>query len=145
MSGPYRVLVTGWRDWPGSHAFVIQRALDNIYWDLRVAGETNRRIVVVHGQCPYGGVDLYAHRWAEDHAGADPEPHPADRDAKGRILGPARNSKMVNLGADICLSFPGPGSRGTWDCTEKAVNADIPTRAVPWCSAWAKEWAEDQT
>jgi hypothetical protein len=35
---------------------------------------------------------------------------------------------MVSLGADLCLGFPGPGSKGTWDCLRKAVDAGIPTR-----------------
>jgi hypothetical protein len=33
---------------------------------------------------------------------------------------------MVSLGADICLAFPQPGSKGTWDCARKAADAGIP-------------------
>lgn len=137
-SEPYRILITGWRDWPESHAFVIDQHLDGIAFDL-----ASRPIVIVHGKCPYGGVDLYAERWANKKSGATHEPHPAQRTAQGKILGPARNSKMVNLGANVCLSFPGPGSRGTWDCTSKAVDADIPTYTIAWSTAWAKEWQDD--
>lgn len=134
---PYRILVTGWRDWPETHAFVIEQHLDAVVFEL-----LTRAIVVVHGKCPYGGVDLYAARWADRKSGATQEAHPAERTTEGKILGPARNSRMVNRGADLCLSLPGPRSLGTWDCTSKAVDADIPTRIVPWCSKWANDWLD---
>ena len=138
---PYRILVTGWRHWPVDHAFVIEQALDAAAWNLSLTGGS-RPIIVVHGHCPHGGVDRYAHRWAEQHPHAQPEPHPADRGTDGRILGPARNTTMVNLGANLCLAFPGPRSRGTWDCSRKAVDADIPTEFTAWCSIWSDQWAE---
>src|SRR6185369_10799473 len=101
--GDTRILVTGWRDWPESHAHVIHEAIEQA---AEAVGGPFGRVVVVHGQCPYGGVDLYAAQWARKHDLASEEPHPAERDRSGRILGPARNSKMVSLGADICLAFP---------------------------------------
>lgn len=39
--------------------------------------------------------------------------------------GLVRNQLMVDLGADICLAFPLPGSRGTWDCMGRAEAAGI--------------------
>lgn len=142
VTDPYRILITGWRDWPESHRGIIWRALDGIAWDA-TGKVPSRPIVVVHGKCPYGGVDLYAEQWADRQDGASPEQHPAERGPRGQILGPARNTLMVNLGADVCLAFPGPKSRGTWDCVRKAVDADIPTRVVAWCTAWGKDYAED--
>lgn len=139
MTGaPYRILVTGWRRWPPTHRGIVWRALDTAAFR-----RDNRPIVVVHGKCPYGGVDLYAAQWAGQCDGAGTEEHPAERGPQGQILGPARNTRMVAAGADLCLSFPGPNSRGTWDCTRKAVDADIPTRVVAWCTAWGRDWAED--
>lgn len=136
---PRRILVTGWRDWPEDCAHVIEDALEGVLFNGSL-----RPLIVVHGQCPYGGVDLYAHRWAERSDSATPEPHPAETSPTGRFLGPERNSVMVALGADLCLAFPGPGSRGTVDCAQKAINADIPTHFFAWSSAFAEQWREDR-
>jgi hypothetical protein len=40
-----------------------------------------------------------------------------------RAAGVLRNTWMVEHGPkpDVCLAFPGPGSRGTWDCVRKAA------------------------
>jgi hypothetical protein len=134
----YRILVTGWRHWPEERAFVVDQALDAVQWDAGHGAD----LVVVHGNCLYGGVDLYADRWAK-RAGVTVEPHPADRSPNGQILGPLRNSQMVALGARICLAFPGPKSRGTWDCVRKAVDADLPIRVIGWCSAFDAQWKEE--
>jgi hypothetical protein len=132
VSETYRVLVTGWRDWPEECAYLIDDALSGALW---LARETDAQLVVVHGDCPYGGVDLYADRWAK-RWGIAVEPHPAERGPKGQILGPERNSRMVALGADLCLAFPGPQSRGTWDCMRKVVDADIRIEVEAWRSAF---------
>lgn len=137
----YRILVTGWRDWPATHAGVISEALEVAFWNA--VSNSYDHVTIVHGQCPYGGVDLYADQWATAREMVSPERHPAERGPRGQILGPARNSKMVNLGANLCLAFPGPNSKGTWDCAAKAVNADIPTEFTAWCSRWAINWEVD--
>lgn len=36
-----------------------------------------------------------------------------------------RNQAMVDSGADLCLAFPTPRSRGTWDCVRRAKEAGI--------------------
>ena len=126
---PYRILVTGWRHWPGEYAHVIHEALVRT---AALADPGRRPIIVVQGECEYGGVDLWANEWAVHTTDAEPEPHPAKRDSQGRILGPARNARMVALGADVCLAFPGPGSRGTMDCIRKAKAAGIPTMIRHW-------------
>ena len=128
---PWRVLVTGWRDWPASHRGVIWQAL---------AAETHRHrgpIVVVQGECPYGGVDRWAKEWAEQDPRATNEPHPADWKQYGKKAGMIRNGIMVKAGGDLCLGFPGPKSRGTWDCPQKAVDADIPCKVFPWSTLHA--------
>ena len=122
-----RILVTGWRDWPLGAAGFIESAL-SAAWP---AGLDPGQLVVVHGRCPYGGVDLYADRWART-CQVPIEEHPADWARHGKAAGMLRNSEMVKPGADLCLGFPGPGSRGTWDCLRKAVDAGIRTEIYGW-------------
>jgi hypothetical protein len=43
----------------------------------------------------------------------------------GKRAGPERNQAMVDLGADLCLAFPVPGSVGTFDCAARAERAGI--------------------
>lgn len=117
----FRILVTGTRENNPRDRRLVHQMLDVVTIAIVVP------IVIVHGQCPYGGVDRYAAEWAHDHPGATDEPHPAKIQG-GRILGPERNSRMVALGANLCLGFPAPTSRGTWDCLRKAEKAGIPIR-----------------
>lgn len=123
---PYRILVTGWRDWPEDLARFIELIIGP---DIRTNLFYGRPVTVVQGECPHGGVDLWAASIA-DTLGARSEGHPAE-ERGGRILGPARNTRMVALGADVCHAFPGPSSRGTWDCLTKAAKAGIPTHIWP--------------
>ena len=53
------------------------------------------------------------------------EGHPAEWRG-GRLCGPERNAHMVSLGADLCLAFPLPSSRGTRNCMRLAREAGIP-------------------
>jgi hypothetical protein len=119
-----RLLITGSRHAKGhDHGRLIRAALAQT--TIGVTGVT-----LIHGRCPYGGVDLIADRMAR-RWGWDVEEHPADVTPDGKILGPARNARMVAAGADLCLAFPDPRSRGTWDCLRKAANAGIPGRVYP--------------
>jgi hypothetical protein len=126
-----RIICTGWRSWPVSHRGVVWRALD-----AATAGIPGP-IVVVQGECPYGGVDRWAKEWAEQDPRATSENHPAPWDKHGKAAGMIRNSAMVRLGSDLCLAFPGPKSRGTWNCLQLAVDADIPCKVYPWSTAFA--------
>jgi hypothetical protein len=45
----------------------------------------------------------------------------------GRAGGPIRNQEMVDAGPDLCVAFPVPGSKGTYDCARRAEAAKIPT------------------
>lgn len=134
VTSPYRVLITGWRAWPVEHKNFIWRELDGLW--PRVGPDAADyippgRIIIVHGKCPYGGVDLWAEEWAKDRQ-QHWEQHPADFDKHGKAGGPIRNSEMVALGADLCIGFPGPKSRGTWDCLQKATDAGIENYSKSW-------------
>ncbi len=115
----HRVIVSGWRDWPEHRRDWIWLHLNEV-----VSVPNGARLVIVHGQCPKGGADLWAEQWAITHR-VDYERHPADFGRYGKAAGPRRNTHMVSLGAAQCIGFPGPGSRGTWDCLQKAADAGI--------------------
>jgi hypothetical protein len=128
---PIRVLITGWRNWPFAHRDFIWNELDTI-WPMSGWPPRNS-IIIVHGQCPYGGVDLWAEQWAINRRQRF-ERHPADWDKYGKPAGMIRNGEMVALGADLCIGFPGPKSRGTWDCLQKATDAGIRNYSKSWHS-----------
>lgn len=101
---------------------------------------------VLEGECPAGGVDLYARHCAYE-AGFRLRPHPADWKGLGKRAGNLRNTTMVEVVAHgiargeggVCLAFPTPASRGTVDCYRKAVEAGIETHVFP--LAVAERWA----
>jgi hypothetical protein len=126
----YRILVTGWRAWPREAAYVIHQTLFDA---VRADPLFGRQVVVVDGACPHGGIDEYAHEWAAAHPGhCTSERHPANWRQLGKAAGMIRNQFMVDLGADICLGFPGPSSRGTIHCMDRARAAEIPVIQVTW-------------
>lgn len=122
MSAPYRILVTGSRDWP--HLRTVYGALDIAATEAMANGHD--RIVVVHGACRTGA-DVHAHMWATK-CGATQEPHPADWKTNGKAAGPLRNARMVGAGADLCLAFIKGGSRGASHTAGLAEAAGITTR-----------------
>lgn len=125
MSGGFRVIVSGWRGATVErHGEVVHEGLYPIYLTY-APGE----VTLVHGKCPFGGVDLIAEKVAQEW-GWNVERHPPEVRA-GRILGSARNRHMCSLGADELVAFPGPGSTGTWDCMRWAARYGIPFRGVP--------------
>lgn len=108
-----RILVTGSRHWTDR-----QQVFDHLH--LFSGG---RGTVLVHGACPTG-----ADRIADEITYDWPwivERHPAYWDAHGKAAGPLRNQQMVDLGADVCIAFLMPDSRGTVDCAAKAEAAGI--------------------
>ncbi len=125
-----RILVTGSRDWARSDQ--VKFALDCI-----VERETN--VTVVHGDCPTGA-DAIAAKYAKFRGWAV-EAHPADW-SKGKGEGPARNQRMVDLGADIVLAFisdchkpehkdqPRHLSHGTVDCVTRAQKAGLSVHRI---------------
>lgn len=111
-----RVLITGARDWKDTHT--IHQAL---YLEL------DQYLTVVHGDCKEGA-DRLADIWSEFHADrVTVERHPAKWETYGPAAGPIRNNHMVSLGADICLAFITPSSKGTRQCVAAAEAAGIPT------------------
>lgn len=117
----YRVLVTGSRDWDD---------VGTIFDALRVIPLlTYYRPVIVHGGCRTGA-DAIADRIGRQ-LGYRVEVHRADWRPMGVYnpqAGLARNRKMVDLGADICLAFIKNGSRGAANCAGLAEAAGIETR-----------------
>lgn len=116
-----RILVTGSRDWTDVDA--IAHALFAAWEEL---GRPNGA-VLVQGECHLGGADqIAAQIWQS--WGFPVEGHPAEMGPDGHVLGPKRNAHMVSLGADLCLAFPLPSSRGTKNCMRLAREAGIPVR-----------------
>lgn len=92
--------------------------------------------VLVHGDCRYrrkdGSIDWdrSADQLAAQEAtkrGWRTEAHPVDWDAIDQAdwgpAGRARNQHMVDLGARLCIAFP--GGNGTWHCKDAAQKAGI--------------------
>jgi hypothetical protein len=115
-----RILVTGSRTWTDHTA--IRQALT---WYRSLYGPST---TVVHGGCPQGA-DAIADRLA-DELGLQVERHPADWHTYGKRAGYVRNTRMVNLGADVCLAFIRNGSPGASMCASYAALAGIPVTHV---------------
>lgn len=123
------LLVTGSRDGLGARSA----------GQLREA--INRASVVVVGDAK--GVDAFARSICEE-TGTSCHVFEADWPTHGKAAGPMRNRDMVThcrvlhgrapLGHKVlCVAFPAPDSRGTWDCIRQAVDARIPVLVR---SAW---------
>jgi len=121
---PYRILVTGSR-----HYEAMDTVAQALHPWLALARSMDVQLELVHGKCPYGGLDALAgYVWSG--WGMPVREMPA-KVVGGRILGPERNTEMVALGDYwACLGFPLPGSRGTYDCMRKAAAAGILTMEI---------------
>lgn len=117
----FRILITGSRHWTDKVA--VSDALRQAWMD---AGKPSR-VVVVHGGAR--GADYIADVYAK-RSGFVTEPHEADWKKFGYGAGPKRNQEMVDAGADICLAFPKPDSKGTLDCMARAEKAGIPVKVI---------------
>ena len=112
---PYRILVTGSRDWDDPE--MIFDAL---------AEYNHGQVTLVHGAAR--GADATAAKVAAGF-GWRIEPHPADwNGGYGKRAGFIRNAEMVKAGADVCLAFIRGGSPGATHCADLAEEAGIPVR-----------------
>lgn len=118
-----RIIVTGGRSITAEQG----QALIWNTLDIVTVNQAPEDMVIVQGECHLGGADLIARNWADAH-GVRVESYPASDFGSWPACGPRRNAHMVSLDADLCVGFPEPGSKGTWDCLAKAVNAGIPVR-----------------
>lgn len=113
-----RILITGSRDWPDPDLIIT--ALTEYEMSTSVTP------TLVSGNCPTGA-DAFAEAYASV-LGWKIERHPADWNRYGRRAGFLRNKEMVDLGADVCLSFIKNNSKGASMTTKFAEEAGIPTR-----------------
>jgi hypothetical protein len=120
VNAPYRILVTGSRDWDD---------YDLVRDALTMAIYQNVPAVIVHGACPRGA-DAIASWWIRRYRflGLTEERHPANWQLNGKRAGFIRNAHMVNLGADVVLAFIKDGSRGASHTAALAEAAGIPVR-----------------
>jgi len=120
---PARILLMGSRTWDSPAT--IERALSEV--SARIPQD--RILVLVHGACPTGAdylADVMWAGWVEKWPGlfAPAEKYPANWEL-GKGAGPRRNTRMVNLGADVCVAFAAAFRSGTGDCARKARKAGI--------------------
>jgi hypothetical protein len=114
-----RVIVTvsrTWSDWP------LMRSVLHQVW-LECRGEA----VLVHGNNRRG--DQQARDIWLSLGGRD-EPHDAEWGRYGRSAGIRRNQLMVDLRADLCVSFNHNQSPGATHCALAAEKAGIPVRRL---------------
>ena len=105
-----RVLVCGSREW--TDARLVNAILTGLWVDVDVTEE----FVVIEGQCPYGGADALAARWAHDNAGERGVAHlPFPPEIRGGyVQGPARNQRMLDEGKpDVVIAFKDGFQRDT--------------------------------
>lgn len=111
MFEEYRALVTGPRDYDD-----VRIVHHWLWYALAEARGEEKRLVVVHGDCP-GGADHIADEWgslmeaAGNHVRVERHPaqgHPTHYFGPWPGAGPRRNEHMASLGADICLAFLRP-------------------------------------
>jgi len=145
------VIVTGARDFP--YPQIVHRAL---HYELCAHGP----FTLYHGACEdretgkMTGADSYADEWGHTTPGIEVVTFPAraDFDRWGNRGGPIRNRRMVKTAVltaprhDIQgLAFPGPRSKGTWNCVsimkEFHIETDVwgPVRVNNELAAMARE------
>lgn len=123
-----RIIVTGGRDYRDDETVAL------ILWAL------DQNVTLVHGDAR--GADQLVAAEAERQGFNDVEAHPADwtgpcrdtcnhgprRNGCCPAAGNYRNQHMADLGADLCIAFP--GGPGTADMCKRARAAGIPVLEV---------------
>ena len=117
-----RVLVTGTRqELTLSQCQFIFATVEEIFVDdLGIAADAST--VVMHGDAY--GVDRFVAEVVKAQ-GYTVDAYPADWAAHGKAAGFIRNQQMIEREPDVVIAFPGPGSKGTWDCVRRAREAGI--------------------
>lgn len=126
------VIVTGSRDWEDYST--LRSYMDHVSYT-----NGTKFSVIVHGDCR--GADQCAVKYALEW-GIESVAFPADW-ALGNKAGPIRNQEMINWALTkstnpsddvesawtevICIAFPLPKSKGTWDCIRRCERAKIKT------------------
>ena len=106
MYNSIRAIVCGGRSFANQQA--IYEALDFIHSLTPIS-------TLIHGAA--SGADTISGQWAADR-GVNCIPVAANWERDGRSAGPIRNQKMLKMGADVVIAFP--GGRGTDDMIRRA-------------------------
>lgn len=114
------MLITGSRHWADVETMV--SALN--YAIGLLDGHARDSILLIEGECPYGGADVLARDlwWG---LGRPVLGVPANWPVLGKRAGFERNQRMVDMMPDLVLAFPEGESRGTRDCMRRASEAGI--------------------
>lgn len=128
----FHVVITGSRDWPISKAPIIWEALEDLadaigHGEEFASGWRPHRIVLHHGDCPFGGADLIGASWAAGR-GWKVVPHPPLKQEGWAYA--KRNQEMIDLHPDYVLAcfLKGAANKGTQMTFDMAEAAGIEER-----------------
>lgn len=120
IAGYLKILICGDRNWTDESSIL------NVLNRLITA--FGKRIMIIEGECPYGGADLYAKEGAIK-LGLKHKGYAADWDKYGRKAGPIRNQKMIDKESPaMVIAFHSniEKSKGTKDMVNRATKTGIP-------------------
>ena len=107
-----RVIVCGGRDF--DDGVFVRNSLDAIHASTPI-------YAVIHGNAR--GADKWAGNWAAAR-NVRCWPMPANWSRDGKRAGPLRNARMLGMGVDMVIAFP--GGKGTLDMVTRARRAGVP-------------------
>ena len=117
-----RVVVTGSRNLED-----YDLVLDSIWGQMKVT--EFRKVRIASGGAR--GADSLAKKISINREVSFTE-YVADWEKHGNAAGPIRNRDMIDdFDPDIVLAFPGPKSKGTWDCVKYALSRGIQVLITP--------------
>lgn len=80
---------------------------------------------LIHGAAR--GADSLAHKWAKE-SGVSGVACPANWGRDGKRAGPIRNQRMLDMGPDLVIAFP--GGRGTEDMIARSQKSGVKVMRV---------------